>query len=462
MSYPKMMATALANPFSSHGLRWHNPDEEVRTGSITLHSNYTIKQAEGNAGTYASVKSGTFITYLFRSPLRSQVSFTANPDHDAYEYASSHWYNDTVVDALPITGPAGTVTNVTFRYMTHTSGIAPHGAILYAGTTMSDDSQDLLWMDKGAVATFTQHAAEADTLNVYMFNGSRLTIVNSLLFNAGTAVFTNSGTTPLDFAANGGYFAFQYITEVPAVGQSVKFALTGNGDVWAHLALPFVATHQTALEQCRLIANSLLITNIASVMNVEGTMKAAQYPSKTLWTQTPALDFTAASTAYMGSAQKGCYGYLRPTSLQEMDFRETFEIYSGSSANTIQATNFQVDGPGVYLAFKAECVSVGAAYPGLDFTITSASILEFITDDQWYEIEYPMLTSTDCDRALDLLREYEVFHENPMHLKDLYSLVRRGWGFTKSNAHAIGGALSLLFPSQAAAIQLLAKGISAL
>lgn len=458
-----MMTSALANPFSSHGLRWHNPDESVRTGSITLHSNFTIKQSQGNAGTYATVPAGTYIAYLFRSPLRSQVSFYANWAHDPYAYTSSHWYNDTLVEALPITGPADTTTNITFRYMTHTSGIDPHGAILYAGTTISDDTQDLLWVDREASVTLTQDVEAADNVSVFLFNGSRLQLVKTLLFTSGGAVFQNtSGNGPLDYAVNGGYFAFQYVTRVPEVGQAVKMTVSGTGDVWAHLALPFVSTHQTALEQCRLIANSVLITNVASVMNVEGTIKAAQYPSKTLWTQTPGLDFTMASTAYMGSAQKGCYGYLRPTSLTEMDFRECLELYTTTAANTVQASNFQVDGPGVYLAFKAECVNTGTAYPGLDFTVTCASILEFITEDQWYEIEYPMLSADDCSRALDALRFYEVFHENPMHLKDLYALVRKGWGFTKNNAHTIGGALAALFPAQASAISLLARGIAAM
>jgi len=430
--------------------------EAVSTGSLALHSNFPLAQATGNAGTYASVLAGTSFIFIFRDPLRSCVRFIANPTHATYSYTADFWQNNTVGSTFQLPANSdGDKFPIPFRMWTATTTLTPHGQYLYSGTTNSDTSVDLVWLDVGATVTFTQATAAAfDKLAVSFYNGSELAPLGEVQFSAGgVAVVTNSGTLTMAQANNGGYFAFAYVKVAATTAQTVSAVLSGSGDVWAHLSLPNVFDHISALTQARVVASSLLITNVASELNKEGKIYGAQFPMRKLWTDAVSTDFTTVQTSFQGAAATGLYTYLRPSSQNEMEFHEYFESTKGA----IRATNYFVDGPGVYVAAQIVTAGVGGAYPGLDFNVNLASVLEFVTDDQWYEHEFPMASQVDTFAALDLLTKVDPFMENPLHMRDIYAALRSGGRLIRKHAAKIGGALSVLFPGQAAIFSAIAS-----
>jgi hypothetical protein len=142
----------------------------------------------------------------------------------------------------------------------------------------------------------------------------------------------------------------------------------------------------------------------------------------------------------------GCYGFIKPVGLEEFNW---FGFFENNTSLVVQASNYRIDGPSAYLVINPVTDVLGSVYPALSFHIQHSLVLEFITEDQWYEAEFPMVTTAQCEKAEMILHGYDVFHENPLHLKELAATLGNG---VRKHAHAIGGALSVLFPAQAPAI----------
>jgi hypothetical protein len=157
-------ASAIANPVQARGFRFRDTYTTEPTAALTLHNVQPVNQSGGNAGTYASVPSGTFFAYLFRDPFRSAVLFVANPGGKTYTYSAVFYNQNTKTNSssFPILAGAGETCQINVNYFTdaligNTGYLYPHGNTLFTGVA---NSIGFVWMDLNAIITFGQSVSD--------------------------------------------------------------------------------------------------------------------------------------------------------------------------------------------------------------------------------------------------------------------------------------------------------------
>jgi hypothetical protein len=284
-----------------------------------------------------------------------------------------------------------------------------------------------------------QTTPKTASLNVYIWNGTTADLnAAPVAFAAGSAAYT---------AGVMGYYSYGYLDPTADVN-GLTATITGNGDVFAHLTVPSVETQLYNLTGARILANSLLMSDTASAMNVEGTVHGAQFPKGTLWYDvlTPtAVD--ANILRFSGRAATGMYGWLKPTSTKDFDYPTTISVKAGVVTNA----SFPLDSGNEFAVFIVATNGLaGASFPALDFLATQSMALEFQTQSQWYEMEMPSLNTIQRQMAIDKLVGVPQFMENPTHLQTMWNAIKGTGGFFKKHASTITGALATMFPQYGA------------
>jgi hypothetical protein len=84
-----------------------------------------------------------------------------------------------------------------------------------------------------------------------------------------------------------------------------------------------------------------------------------------------------------------------------------------------------------------------------------------VTENQWFEVEESMYNIIDRLNAVSKLGSMPNFYDNPDHLKQISSMLKRGLSWLGSNSHVLGSALGTLFPQYSAGFNLAGKAIRA-
>lgn len=239
-----------------------------------------------------------------------------------------------------------------------------------------------------------------------------------------------------------GYYAFEYET-VTSQTQLLSLSILGAGDCYGHRAAPNIYSQLPAINSIRLLSQSILISNQASMTNIEGTIFAAQFPQdEQWWNQTASSAIAVARESYRGRLATGLYAFIKPTSVNDFRYLNNISQIGGVITNA----SFDLLTPGDFVAVHAETVAVGATYPGMDLLMTHALTLEFTTENQWYEAELCPMTTASRQAAMDKMGPIPQFYENPLHLSDMAKYLRAGFNHVRKHASAIGATLSTLFP----------------
>jgi hypothetical protein len=441
-----MFEAGIVNPACARGLRFKDEVGTFPTSAITLHTVLPILQATGNKGTYgALVPGGQFNAYLFRDLLRSLVYFDANVGTKTYSYTASFYQNSAIVTTLILDAEASEEQAIDLLWLTDTYPLNnatyfhPHGPVLYPGTSSLAGGRKFVWLDTGASFVATQTAAHAASLNVYAWSGSDADLNGApVAFAGGVATYV---------ATVQGYFAFAYLDPV-AEANSLTAIVTGTGDVFAHLTAPNIEGQLVNLTSARVLANSLLLSDTSSAMNVEGSVHAAQFPANIQWFDTLTPTAVDSNTLHFsGRAATGVYGWLKPTSKSDFEYPKTISARNG----VLSAASFPLDAGTEFAVFVVSTAGLAVgSYPALDFLLTQSMAIEFITQSQWYETELPGLQSIDRIICMDKLSVIDQFMENPTHLETLWNSIKGTAGFFKKHASTISGALSTMFPQYGA------------
>jgi hypothetical protein len=435
----------LVNPAGSQGLRYKDEGNSFPTSTATLHTVFPIQYAGGNAGTYSTMPGGQFNAYLHRDILRAMTLWVPNPaPSKGYSYTAM-FYEAGVQNTLTVVNPEPAEEQpMDFLWMndayavTDSTHIHPHGPVLYPGQASQKKG---IWMDTGAVMTFKQYTTPNTTSSmvVYVWDGNTFSDAKSITaFAGGIAAFTSAAC---------GYYYFSY-TDTAGVINSVGAVLTGSGDVWGHLTVPQVEAQLPNLTHARIVANSLLLSDTASMMNVEGQVWAAQFPGNLLWHSNFTAGFTASNVNYFeGRAATGVYGWLKPQSLGDFAYANTIS----ANGTVLTCASFPLDSGHGYAGFLITVGAVGGTFPALDFLLTESIAIEFISYSQWFENEMASLTTVARMDSIDRLAYVDQFLENPTHLATLWKSIRGTAGFFKKHAGTITGALGAMFPQYAMA-----------
>jgi len=460
-SEARSIMTQLLMPVSASGLRLSSTASQSRTGTATVHHDFSITQGAGYVGTYGAV--GEQLFYLFRQPLRQAVVLvrtTANqgtlisPGVWAFVYHSI-FDNGTQSRLMP----AAEKTALPISYLQCTSAEAPHGPYehgvsnLYTGTIASKGDLMWVWMDPGD-HFHVQADAGTSTLNVYEladYPSSKPTVAFLSTITAVASLCTFQATIP-------GYYAFEHVPDGTARSLSAYLHVY-PGDHMAHYSVPQPLSHANWFTNVRANAVSLLISNRTAKQWVNGTCVGSHITEPIPFYKVAKTTIGDRNVYYQGLAEKGMYSYLPLWGERALEFFPAIELSDGAqtiAAGSVTNTQFPLDDNTGYCAFSVTSVLNNSAY-ALDFHCVLTTALEFKTEDQYAELEFPSISSNATNDIINWMSRDFPITENPLHWDDVTSFVSRVGRFAASHAKKIGGALSTLFPAYALPINFVAN-----
>lgn len=450
-SVANRVVRSIMNP-SSGGMRLATINDCNPTSLVDLHAIVPVNTTTF-AGNYTAIKAGVSYQALFRDPLRSMVYLKANCAPFTYVAtfpgAGDFWYADNLDGVM-----AGRDNPIVPLYMRHLSGPAPHGPVLFCGT--DEGKQGYLWMDGGANSTVLVRVkvSNACVVGIRAFVGRPSGEVAAGYANLSTlagavAEYTFAATAD-NYLANGGYVRFSFTPSAFCMCDvELRLITVGNLDCMAHVAPAGVHLHLPQLAQARLNAVSMLLSNGAASMYNDGFIQAINMGPETPWNDLLPLEDLSGLAAdvnfFAGIFKKGMYTFLKPSDSEDVDFFPYAKM--GANGSTVAECAFPLY-RSRYVLSRVASNAYGSppTYPGLEFLLNLSMVIEFQTNDMWFDAEIPQESCLEVDRARDILRRIPNFYENSSHLAGLANAARNAGGFLRKHAGKIGGALSLLFP----------------
>lgn len=167
------------------------------------------------------------------------------------------------------------------------------------------------------------------------------------------------------------------------------------------------------LEEARVNSASLLVTNVSSALNRQGTVLAARMRQVPFWKVTPSL-LGRAAEKYQGDACHGCYTFF--------EFSDTRQRFA--NCNSDYAPAFDLDYNDYYHFIELSNPAYATAPNSYAFKFDTA--LEFKTDIGRYSKATSEHTYAELIAARKLINSVPIwFYENPTHAQQLYGLIKR-------------------------------------
>lgn len=277
------------------------------------------------------------------------------------------------------------------------------------------------------------------------FNTSVVVTVESVSFGVST-----DGSLVAPVGSANAIDAFFPISEVPEYRNS---------------ELPYVATRPTAV--------AALFTNVSSVLHKEGTVLAARLPrgladhSSGVSMYDPVVvqampQFTTANAQerYYGPMEKGLYTFTLPDASSEvfMDCTSDYPIYltPTSGPSSYSAPRFQLEGFD-YMSFMQFSDSDATNSTALSLTLDTH--LEFRTSSALFNLNFSTIPLESYHTAQMVLARLGVFYENPIHMRVISELVRRG--AVAMRPYAVKAAKAVVAAAAPKAVSLTKKAVDA-
>lgn len=452
------------NPASAYDFRWpfegssSNPTA-TKTASVVLHSVNQYNHGDGFAGTYTGGANGkgNQLFYLFRNPLRAAVVLTTVSAPATYDL-----YLPSGTQAL-ILQPSAPTLDIPFSYAAATVGTnAPHGQHLFMGGITSRPEMSFIWLNVGdsILVTTAGVGVPDDYFQVWKVDtpgcvGTQANMVGLPVHINALAIGANLFT-----ATDVGYYGVSCVTNAAAVTWDHSFYLeVAVGDCFSHIAVPNAMAHAPYFQSIRLLASSLLVSNVSSTLNIQGSIYGAVISDSTpFYNHTLSSDLTMKQDHFSGRAAKGLYTWLRPGGDNVFAYRHAME--TNPVSGVVSDTTFSLDDGSSYQVALVATTGSGApptVFPGLDFLVAFCFVLEFKSDDQWVELEYPTITTSEAQASLEVALRAFTFAENPLHMSDIRAFAQKAGRLLRAHSTRIGGALSVLFPEFATPITTISK-----
>jgi hypothetical protein len=165
-----------------------------------------------------------------------------------------------------------------------------------------------------------------------------------------------------------------------------------------------------------------MFTNTAAELNLGGTIAAVQTGEADHW-----LDYLSTG-GVLGTISKqidskimnmsnGMYGFLKPTGPEDFHYKEDIDL---NASGIMVDSTYSIDKPGSFLIMCPNCPTAA----GCSGYYTISYAIEYITPDPWREVEYATVNEIEFGNALNQIRLLPQFHENPLHLSDLWEGIK--------------------------------------
>jgi hypothetical protein len=306
----------------------------------------------------------------------------------------------------------------------------PHGSFLYARSQEGkpDNNGDYIWMHRGDRMSISVQNTVGIAANTVAASWMQW-IPGGTVGEAYTANFAlvaaNVASVVTCTAPANGYYALQ-ISNIS--NANIALTINGGGYIgntqgkWCHQTMRDFNTNSGAVGALRITGCSALVTNVAPIQGRGGLITAVQTPSNVHWTSQAGLSFDTitqqADAAGQMDAATGIYGFLKPSRPTDFELKNFTDVQNGTLIRSFPPLTSDRD----YLT-----IWIAIAPPGAGQVNTQAMELivnvdgEYTTQDTWRELEVGTVPEAVYREALSHVETVKQFHENPLHLRDLWS-----------------------------------------
>lgn len=189
---------------------------------------------------------------------------------------------------------------------------------------------------------------------------------------------------------------------------------TCNDPIHGHRPAPKFEANYSTLDQWRIPAMTICITNNSTLVQREGRIVANQLPDRENW-----FDFMNFATLSSSAgrkhleATKGVYSYLKPTKPSDFDMKSYLRI--SSTVPVIADSFYPIFDRGSFLAIGMQIDNP----LGRTFIMQICCALEFQTTNTFFNLEQSNYKPASFAEAYEALKNMVQFTENPVHFLQL-------------------------------------------
>jgi len=341
-----------------------------------------------------------------------------------------------------------------FAYFDFSAGFALHDDRLFCGSHVNRAG---VWLNAFDTLNFTLPASVFLSFTVYALNGNEwIPVYANPAF--GGPLFT---FTPI-VNGIGGYNGHNYYSVSVAVSGpdncTVTLTTGAAADAWGWRPVSRASAKLDSINDARVSAVSLLLTNVAPVLTVNGIIRLAQFnvrdTTRVFNDNLVQLHESLGQTedAFLGQVQKGVYGFLKPSTLADLNMQSPTEIDVG--AGIAYSVDFPLvsRSPCLIATFQTTVDPIALTYTSAVFNVTCVTGVEFSTSDTWYTRGSATASEEECQKALSLVGSMPQFYENPLHWTDITKFITQAVGTFRAIAPPLAKILSAVVPSSIPAL----------
>lgn len=201
-----------------------------------------------------------------------------------------------------------------------------------------------------------------------------------------------------------------------------------------HVMAPSVQNKQEIIKQARVNGSSVLVQNTAAELARGGTVYAVQATGERPWYNqlSGVRDISVANLTerYVGDWAKGIYAYVKP---QGVTPNSLDTVWESAESNVTSVGFMPMFRPFRNLGYVIIQIAPPTAQPSAGYTASTATIhvvraLEFVTLDQFFDVEPANIHPAVYDEFAYSLSHAKQFYENPLHMAALMSYIRGAAG----------------------------------
>jgi len=421
-------AEVVMLPLSTPAIRWSSQFSEKATAlAVPWQRQNALWLPPGTAGKQMP-NTDTF-AIIFRNPERFAIIYDSNPAGLASIYVFS--ILGTLVQLPSVTPTIQLAPNnavgIHLCYAVPTTLYQPHGPLLLCGTPSGDSEEQerFVWFDLGTTLTF-QSSASIGGVNVTFFmnrysKGGERDAVVQLLWASTTGYSAIQTLTP----PSSGYYSFSVSSPtVITLGlQNVQYNLPAGNDCFRHLTLNQFFSNITSVQGLRINGASLMYSNTAAETARQGVIAGLQLTVKSWWPDYINNFGTLSSSedATQMRADNGLYGFLKPNDIKDF----LTQKHSTTTGSNIVDSFYplELDTPALIIyAQIPPAANTTIPNPQVGYWTFGASI-EYATLDVWRATNISRVPVETWNGALELVKKVPAFHENPLHLQEIWDSI---------------------------------------
>jgi hypothetical protein len=370
---------------------------------------------------------GESLIFLFKDMERGYIYYDRNSTGLSYNYAMYQASLPTLAYQIPSATSietfniAGQFYPMQFAYGKPTVTYQPHGTTWFGGSPNEErtgDSRRFFFLSVGDTWSVTSNFANAVTFKLSWdyWTPQSLTLDHITTTIVGTGASATAFVTIVDE----GYYALKMNSTSAPLTITMTSNIAGNGPVWCHNAVPGYDVNAGVTEGTRINAMSVLYSNRASDLNMQGEIVGYQAPQGTHWTDFlgsfRAIARSTGSKTHM--AKKGAYVWARSCGVQDHKFRRYIDL---DNAGNILDSYYPLQPTTDFILLAASI----AQDSGRDAIWTLNYGIEYKTRDTWRVIDSPRCNRELYQRAIDFTSDIPQVLENPNHLKTIWGIVQK-------------------------------------